>query len=166
MKRSAVAVLLGITLLGGALAGCGSGADRQPVASAPAPPGTTGGTDADAPSGSATAASCDRQPAPHPELARQLPAGFPTVTGWQPTEVVDQGRTRVVRGVLPGEPADLAAVRDRAADRLAGAGYRRTGSDSEAGFEAEAELEGPHEVNVNVRPLCRGYLVLSYLVRQ
>jgi hypothetical protein len=79
--------------------------------------------------------------------------------------VVDQGQTRAVRGVLRGEPADLVRVRDTAASQITGSGYTKTGSDEEPGFEAEAEFEGPSEVNLNVKPLCRGYLVLTYTVR-
>ena len=157
MKRSVLAPLLGITLLS---AGCSSSSVPQPAAPVSAP---TSADDTDA--APASGAACDR-PTPHPELAARLPAGFPTAAGWQPTELVTQGATQVVRGVLPGEPADLPEVRDRAADRLTGAGYRQTGSDAEAGFEAEADLSGPYQVNISVRPLCRGYLQLSYSVRR
>ncbi|HEV2886555.1 MAG TPA: hypothetical protein VGX49_06570 [Jatrophihabitans sp.] len=164
MRLSSVVVA---AVLGLALAGCDSAADPESEASQVR--GTTSSPVAsgtDAPSGEATGAACGQQTAPHPELARQLPAGLPTVAGWQPTEVVNQGQTREVRGVLPGEAADLVAVRDSAASEIVGAGYSSTGSDEEPGFEAEAEFEGPQEVNIKVKPLCRGYLVLSYTVRQ
>jgi len=154
-----------MTLLGAALAGCASGPSPQPAATISVSWGTPG-TPTAAPSVAATAADCEQRTVPRPELAGQLPVGFATVAGWQPTGAMDQARTRVVRGVLPGGPADLEAVRDRAVDQLIDAGYHLTGTDEEAGYEAEAELAGPREVNINVRPLCRAYLVLSYSVRQ
>jgi hypothetical protein len=159
MRMSAVgtAVVLVLTL-----AGCG-GADRQPVpatarASTANSPAETGAT--------SSAAACEGRTAPHPERARQLPPGFPTVAGWTATEVASQGQTRAVRGVLRGEATDLVRVRDTAARQITSAGYTKTGSDEEPGFEAEAEFEGPREVNINVKPLCRGYLVLTYTVRR
>jgi hypothetical protein len=161
--------LIAATALGLALAGCAGkstpGSEVSGAASSPAP----SSADSDAPSGAASAAlaACSQQQtAPHPELLSRLPAGFPTVAGWQPTTVTDQGLTREVSGVLRGEVGDLLSVRDSAADTLVGAGYQRTGSDAEPGYEAEADLKGPHDVAIKVRPLCRDYLVLSYTVRQ
>lgn len=163
MTRSA---LIAATALGLALAGC-AGNSTPDAASSPAP--SSADTDSGAPSGAASAAGAacsQQQTAPHPELLNRLPAGFPTVAGWQPTTVTDQGLTREVSGVLRGEVGDLLTVRDSAADTLADAGYQRTGSDAEPGYEAEADLKGPYEVAIKVRPLCRDYLVLSYTVRQ
>lgn len=151
-----------------ALAGCGSAGDSAAGVRGSSTAPAQSAADTDAPSGGSTgsAAACGQQITPHPELARQLPTGFSTVSGWQATAVVNQGSTRQVSGVLRGEAADLASVRDSAVSRLTAVGYARTGSDSEPGFEAEAELSGPHEVSVKVRPVCHGYLVLSYTVQQ
>lgn len=161
MLRSAMVAVSAL-----ALAGCGSSTDSPAGLPAPAS-GTASGTTESAAteSGSAEAVCTPQQTAPHPELVRQLPADFPTVTGWQPVQVTDQGRTREVSGVLRGEVGDLVTVRDNAADELTSAGYHQGGTDEEVGFEAEAEFEGPQQVGIKVRPLCRDYLVLSYTVR-
>lgn len=162
-------------VLGLALAGCGT--DTSPssgaasgLSSAAASP--TQSRLSNSPSGAASGtagaaeADCGQQTVPRPDLLRKLPADFPAITGWQPTKVAEQGRTREVSGVLRGEVGDLVTVRDNAAAELASSGYDQTGSDEEAGFEAEAEFEGPQEVSIKVKPLCRDYLVLSYTVRQ
>jgi hypothetical protein len=150
------------------LAACGgAGApESAPGSGRSSSAGSAAETDATSTSASTSSPACAGQTAPHPELARQLPAGFPTVAGWTATQVQTQGQTRAVQGVLRGEVAELVRIRDTAADRIAAAGYTRTGSDEEPGFEAEAELEGPHEVSIKVKPLCRGYLALTYTVRQ
>ncbi|HEX8092691.1 hypothetical protein [Jatrophihabitans sp.] len=160
MRLSALgtAAIVALTLVG-----CGGTAEPEPATGSSSTASSPVETDADA---TASAAACGNRTAPHPELARQLPAGFPTVAGWTATEVVNQGQTRVVNGILPGEAADLVRVRDSAASQITATGYTKSGSDEEPGFEAEAEFEGPHEVNIKVKPLCRGYLVLSYTVRQ
>lgn len=160
---SAVALAMALVSCGsaGAPASTASsgGASTAGTASSPAD------TDADSTAGGSMSA-CGEQPTPHPELARQLPAGFPTVASWSATGVVNQGQTRAVQGILRGEAADLVRVRDAAAGQITAAGYTETGTDEEPGSEAEAEFEGPHEVSVKVRPLCRGYLALTYTVRQ
>jgi hypothetical protein len=162
--------------LGLALAGCGGNAGPTPeaasgISSASSPPPTSltpgpsgsGSSTAAAPAG---AACTQQQTAPRPDLRRQLPAGFPTVTGWQPTRVADQGTTRAVSGVLRGDVGDLVTLRDTAADELVTEGYTQTGSDQEVGYEAEAEFDGPQEVSIKVTPLCRDYLLLTYTVRK
>lgn len=172
-------VVIPTAVLGLALAGCGGGKDGDQGSPAASGLASTSGSPAPGSSGLASSASgeasgtaaaaqaaCGQQPAPHPELASQLPANFPTVTGWQPTKVTTQGQTREVSGVLRGEVGDLVTVRDTAADELVSSGYHQTGSDEEVGYEAEAEFEGPQEVSIKVKPLCRDYLVLSYTVRQ
>ena len=170
-----LSMLMATTILGLALAGCGgngdstSGAASGISSSAASPSATASLSPSQSESGSAGAAqaACNQQQtAPHPELIRQLPADFPTLVGWQPTEVTNQGQTRVVSGVLRGGVTDLVTVRDNAADELVTEGYTQAGSDEEAGFEAEAEFTGPQEVTIKVKPLCRDYLVLTYTVRQ
>jgi hypothetical protein len=159
-----MSAVVSVAVLALTLVSCSSAGDRRSTpSSGSSPTSSPAETDADSTS---SAAACGEQTTPHPELARQLPAGFPTVAGWSATEVVNQGQTRAVQGVLRGEAADLVRVRDTAASQLAAAGYTRSGSDEEPGFEAEAEFEGPHEVGIKVKPLCRGYLALTYTVRQ
>jgi hypothetical protein len=164
VKMSVVgtAVLLALTLVS-----CGGTSDPEstPTSGSTSTASSPAETDTDTDTTS-SAAACGEQTTPHPELARQLPAGFPTVAGWSATGVVTQGHTRAVQGVLRGEAADLVRVRDTAASQIVAAGYTRTGSDEEPGFEAEAEFEGPHEVSIKIKPLCRGYLALTYTVRQ
>lgn len=178
-----LSVVLVTTVLGLSLAGCGgdegdtaadaggglnSGASSLAQStSASASGSATKQAPAEASEAAAAAESeCGQKTTGRPELLRQLPAGFPTVTGWQPIEVVNQGQTRAVSGALRGEVADLVTVRDNAADEIVTEGYTQTGSDEEVGYEAEAEFEGPHEVSIKVRPLCRDHLVLTYTVRQ
>ncbi len=178
-----LSVVLVTTVLGMALAGCGgdkgdtatdaaSGLRSAASSMAQSASGSASGSatkEAPAEASEAAAAAeseCGQKTTPRPELLRQLPAGFPTVTGWQPTEVVNQGQTRAVSGALRGEVADMVTVRDNAADEIVTAGYDQTGSDEEVGYEAEAEFEGPQEVSIKVRPLCRDHLVLTYTVRQ
>ena len=163
------------TILALALTGCSNDGDPgsrasgiSSVASATQRPSGLGNSSSGAASGTAAAAeaACGQQPAPRPELIGQLPGGFPTITGWQPTKVTNQGQSREVSGVLRGKVSELVTVRDNAADELVSSGYDQTGSDEEAGYEAEAEFEGPQEVSIKVKPLCRDYLVLTYTVRQ
>jgi hypothetical protein len=165
------------TVLALALAGCSNDADpasetASGISSTVASPSQSSSGLSNSPSGEASGtagaaqAACGQQTAPRPDLIRQLPADFPTVTGWQPTKVTNQGQTREVSGVLRGEVGDLVTVRDNAADELVSSGYDQTGTDEEVGYEAEAEFEGTQEVSIKVKPLCRDYLVLTYTVRQ
>ena len=171
-------VVLATTILGLALAGCSGDADPASEAASGIPsavtspqqsPGETGdktlGASEAAEASAAAQAACGQRTTPRPELARQL-LGVPTLVGWQPIEVANQGRTRAVSGALRGTVDDLVTVRDNAADELVSTGYNQTESDEEVGHEAEAEFEGPHEVRIKVKPLCRDYLVLTYTVRQ
>lgn len=172
-----LSVVIRTAVLGLALAGCG-GNSNQPsdtasgissaVASASQSSSGLSNSPSGGPSGTAGAAqaACGQQTAPRPDLIRQLPADFPILIGWQPTKVTNQGQTREVSGVLRGQVGDLVTVRDNAADELVSSGYDQTGSDEEVGHEAEAEFEGPQEVSIKVKPLCRDYLVLSYTVRR
>jgi len=95
-----------------------------------------------------------------------LPSGVPTVAGWRATETVRQGKTLVLRGALGGDPPDIVGVRDAAIGKLTAVGYVRTGGDEEPGFEAEADFTGLHSGSLNVRALCRDYLVVTYTFEQ
>lgn len=176
-----LSVALVTTVLGMALTGCGdddgtatdAASELRSAASSMAQTASGSANDSgseskEAPAEAASAAEseCGQKTTPRPQLIRQLPAGFPTITGWQPTEVVNQGQTRAVSGALRGAVGDLVTVRDNAADEIVTEGYTQTGSDEEVGYEAEAEFEGPQEVSIKVRPLCRDHLVLTYTVRQ
>ncbi|MEO7261113.1 MAG: hypothetical protein ABI047_07665 [Jatrophihabitantaceae bacterium] len=176
MKLSVASAAAVLTL---ALAGCGGDADpvsgaasglsaatSSAASASPFLSGSAGSSESESESAGAAQEACRQQPSPRPELLRQLPADFPTVTGWQPTELAIQGQSRAFSGVLRGEVADLVTVRDNAADELVNAGYIQAGSDEEVGFEAEAEFNGPQEVSIKVKLLCRDYLVLTYTVRQ
>jgi hypothetical protein len=162
--RAIGTLMIGAVLLAGCGSESGSGANTQTRAVTASP--LTSEPDSQQPTGTASSAACSAAATPRPDVAGQLPAGFPTVAGWIPTEAVSQGRTKVVRGVVPGEGKDLVAVRDAAVARIGTAGYRETGSDQEPGYEAEADFTGPYEGNINVRPGCRGYLVLTYTINQ
>jgi hypothetical protein len=164
-----------ITILALSLAGCGGTAKTQSgsasgSASSSASGGATTGSDrsanSDTPSGGAPSATCGEAATPHPSVARQLPAGFLTVAGWTATEAVTQGKTQAIRGVVVGNAENIVAVRDAAVAAIASAGYTKTGSDQEPGAEADADFSGPYQGNINVRALCRGYLVVTYTIEK
>lgn len=159
------AIAVGVAVL---LAGCGreSNSTSAPQTRAATASPSAGVPDSDKPTRTASSAACAVKASPQPGVAGQLPAGFPTVAGWIPTEVITQGQTKAVRGAVPGDVADLVRVRDAALSRISTAGYRKADSDQEPGYEAEADFTGPHEGNINVRPWCRGYLTLTYTIHQ
>lgn len=148
------------------LASCGS-------TPAPQGGGTTGSSaisgasaDTDLPSTGAASAACGDKITSDAAAARMLPSGFPTVARWSATEAVRQGKTLVLRGAVGGDPPDIVDVRDAAIAKLTAVGYVRTGGDEESGFEADADFTGSHPGNVNVRALCRDYLVVTYTFEQ
>jgi len=150
------ATLLG--LLGSVLVACGS--DKAQSSSTP-------GGDVASISEAASSEADTGRPCPstvHPELKQQLPAGFPVLSDWMPIELVTQGKTQAFRGQVAGSPADIPAVRDRAVTELIGVGLRKTGSDEEAGFEADADFSGNVNGAVNVRVLCKSRLILTYTI--
>jgi hypothetical protein len=146
---------------GGARSGSATAASTSVTASASASE-----TDTDGPSAGAASAPCGAAARPDPKAARQLPAGFPTVTGWRATEVVTQGRTHAIHGSVPAELGEIVAMRDAAVAAIGAAGYVKTGSDQEPGFEADADFDGPHRGNLRVRALCSGYLDVIYTIEQ
>jgi hypothetical protein len=74
------------------------------------------------------------------------------------------GKTERFYAVVDGRDEDLVAVRDRAADALAGAGYTLLRKDDEAPIEAEAHVDGAQLISVQVTALCEGKLRLRYTV--
>jgi hypothetical protein len=122
--------------------------------------------DTDLPSTGAASAACGDKITPDAAAARILPSGFPTVAGWSATEAVRQGKTLVLRGAVGGDPPDIVDVRDAAIAKLTAVGYVRTGGDQEPGFEADADFTGSYPGNINVRALCRDYLVVTYTFAQ
>jgi hypothetical protein len=149
------------------LASCGSSN------SAPQGGGTTGSlstsgasADTDLPSTGAASAACGDKITPDAAAARMLPSGFPTVAGWSATEAIRQGKTLVLRGAVGGDSPGIVDVRDAAIAKLTAVGYVRAGGDEEPGFEADADFTGSHPGNVNVRALCRDYLVVTYAFEQ
>ncbi len=116
----------------------------------------------DQPSAATAAAGCGARTTPNAAVAGKPPKGFPVVTGWTPTTSVTQGSTVAVRGVVRGVPSAIVLIRDGAFAKVIKAGYRKTGSDQEPGFEADGDFQGPHMGNINVKTLCKGYLVVTY----
>ena len=56
------------------------------------------------------------------------------------------------------------AKRDEAADALGASGYKLLRKDDEVPIEAEAHVDGPQQVSVQVTTLCDGKLRLRYTV--
>lgn len=108
----------------------------------------------------AAAASCDG--VLRSDSSAALPADYPALDGQQLYDSSTQGKTKVVFGHVKGGPADLSKVRDQLVAKMKSAGYTIEGTDQEQNAEAEAEFTGPHEGTVNVRPLCKGNLVVRY----
>lgn len=94
--------------------------------------------------------------------ATALPLGLPLTDGEEILDITSQGRTVVAFASEPGGRDDIVAVRDRVLVDLKGAGYTVVGTDQEPGYEAEAEISGPHEGTVKVSPLCTGLLEVRY----
>jgi hypothetical protein len=88
------------------------------------------------------------------------------VNGWAATESLTQGRTLALRGAVRGGLEEIVVVRDAALRKIIASGYTKTGSDQEPGFEADADFNGPHPGNINVKALCRDYLVVTYTFEQ
>lgn len=109
---------------------------------------------------------CGEQTTLHADVQKKLPAGFPAPDGWVANQALTQGKTLVLRGAVPGDPPDIVSVRDAALKKLTSGGYTVTGSDQEPGSEADADFSGPHPGNINVKALCRNYLVVSLTFEQ
>lgn len=79
--------------------------------------------------------------------------------------VQHQGKTTLVVASTAGTRQDVVRVRDDVVAELAREGYRKTGTDQEPGYEAEAQLGGTADASVRVRPLCEGRLEVRYTIR-
>jgi len=75
------------------------------------------------------------------------------------------GKTERFFAAVDGEAADLAKVRDDAAQQLEGVGFKSLSTDEEANTEAEAHMQGDkHTVDIQVIALCDGKLRIRYTV--
>jgi hypothetical protein len=158
-------VTLSAAFLAMGLAACHS--SSAPPAAGPTAPSTPNSTtDSDMPSTGAASMACGDKTSANPAVAQKVPPGFPTVAGWVGTDALTQGRTVVLRGAVKGDPDEIVQARDAAVGKLTAAGYARTGGDEEPGFEADADFTGPHSGNINVRALCRDYLVVTYTLAE
>jgi len=100
-----------------------------------------------------------------PSGSSTLPTGFTLPSGQKLLTVQKTGKTSVVFASLPGERSDLVSIRDRVASELESQGYKRTGSDQEPTFEADATVsKNGVDDTINVRPLCSGKAVVRYTI--
>lgn len=99
-----------------------------------------------------------------PSGATSLPLDLPLPDGARVLRTAMQGATTVAFASIPGDRDSLVQVRDAVLDGLRAAGYRVDGTDQEPTFEAEAQISGPHEGSIRVKPLCTGLLELRYRI--
>ena len=92
-----------------------------------------------------------------------LPDGFTLPADEKLLRVEKQGKTSVVFASVDGERKDLVAIRDRVVESLTAAGYKKTHTDQEPTYEADAAVskDGTDD-SINVRPLCSGKVVVRY----
>src|SRR6476469_9862667 len=69
-----------------------------------------------------------------------LPAGFTLPSDEKLLRVEKQGKTSVVFASVDGERKDLVAIRDRVVQALEADGYKKTHTDQEPTFEADAAV--------------------------
>ena len=101
-----------------------------------------------------------------PTTASALPYGIPLSKGETVLRVAKQGATVVAFASLPGGRDDVVAVRDAVLEDMAALGYAVEGTDQEPGYEAEAQVAGPHTGTLRVKPLCEGLLEVRYKVEE
>lgn len=90
-------------------------------------------------------------------------SGFSLPAGQKLLRVDLVGKTAVVYASTDGLRKDLVRIRDDVAKALQAQGFRRTGSDQEPTFEADATVtKNGVDDSINVRPLCRGRVVVRY----
>jgi hypothetical protein len=164
-NRMSIRMILRATIAALILTSCGSGSAPRPADTAGT--ATSGSvTDTDAPSAGPASAACGDEITPRPGVAQKIPSGVPIIDGWAATAAITQGKTLALRGAVKGGPDDIIDVRDAAIKKLTASGFGKAGSDGEPGFEADADFTGPHAGSINVKALCRDYLVVTYTFEQ
>ena len=169
MPRHLVVISTAALAMSLGLAGCsGSAATKTTAAAATVPASAAAATPTaspkygDEPSAATATEACGAKTVVHSAAASSLPKGFPVVTGWRASSSVTQGKTVAVAGFVSGAPAAITVVRDEAFAKIITAGYKKTGSDEEPGFEADGDFAGPVAGNINVKTLCQSNLVVTY----
>lgn len=109
--------------------------------------------------------ACAGRDAPEPGAPSALPLDLPRTDGETVLDVASQGATTVAFAKVDGDRDAIVETRDHVLVDLEAAGYRVVGTDQEPGYEAEAEVEGPHEGTIKVTPLCEGVLAVRYALR-
>ncbi len=109
--------------------------------------------------------ACDGEDQPVPAAPTTLPFGLPATDGEAILNVTSQGSTTVAFAKVDGGRDRIVEVRDDVLADLTAAGYEVVGTDQEPGYEAEAEIAGPHEGTIKVSPLCEGLLEVRYVLR-
>ena len=95
-----------------------------------------------------------------------LPAGLTVPADQKLLRVQTQGRTTVAFTSAAGGRDDIVAVRDKVLGLLKAQGFKVDGTDQEPGYEAEAELSGPVDGTLRVKPLCTGRLEIRYKIER
>lgn len=101
-----------------------------------------------------------------PTTASALPYGIPLSQDETVLRVAKQGATVVAFASLPGGRDDIVGKRDAVLVDLAKVGYEVVETDQEPGYEAEAQVEGPHTGTLRVKPLCDGLLEVRYKIEE
>lgn len=109
---------------------------------------------------------CNGVDSPTAGAPTELPLGLPLTPGATVLRVETQGKTTISYAKVAGDNRRLVAVRDQVLAALRAKGYTASSLDAEPGFEAEAELQGPHHGTLKVTPLCKGVLRIRYKINQ
>ncbi len=99
-----------------------------------------------------------------PSTSTTLPLGLPLTDGAAILRTATQGATTVAFTSIPGDRSTIVEVRDAVLADLKTAGYTVDGTDQEPTYEAEAQISGPHEGSIRVKPLCTGLLEVRYRI--
>jgi hypothetical protein len=100
-----------------------------------------------------------------PDQGVTAPAGVTVPDGLTLLKVLTQGKTTVLVTSTAGVRQDVVKVRDRVLGQLVAAGWTKTGTDQEPGYEAEAQLGGKTDGSLRVRPLCQDRLEVRLTIR-
>lgn len=96
--------------------------------------------------------------------ATSLPLDLPLPDGATVLRTATQGATTIAFASIPGGRDTIVQVRDAVLTDLKGVGYRVDGTDQEPTYEAEAQVSGPHDGSIRVKPLCTGLLEIRYRI--